>query len=119
MGGVSSYNMGDAPASTYPVMNDSELDKTLLSAEDDALLPSDFRRQVWLRIESSSAANSGLASWFEKAFSSLVKPAVAAVAILTTTAIGLGLGAHTAPQPEGGKEAYVRSVNPFASPHNR
>jgi len=100
-------------------MNDSELDKILLSAGNELPLPPDFGRQVWRRIESSSAASPGLASWFEKVLSPLAKPAVAAAAILTMTALGLGLGAGLKPRQEDWKEAYVESVSPFGSPHSR
>jgi len=58
--------MGHMPAFNSSAMNDSELDKILLSAGNTPPLPPDFRRQVWLRLESSSAASLGLASWFGK-----------------------------------------------------
>lgn len=100
-------------------MTDFELDQILLSAGDAPPLRPGFRRQVWLRIESSFARSPDASAWLGKILSPLKSPLGAVATVLLTIFTGLALGAGTGSKTEDRKEAYVHSVSPFASPHGR
>ena len=100
-------------------MTDSQLTKILLPADDEPCLPPSFQRQVWLRIESASTSSLGVSFRIGKIFSLLKNPLGAVATVLLTTFIGLGLGAGSVTKTENGKEAYVESVSPFASPRDQ
>jgi len=99
------------------MMNDSEIDDLLRSANQQISLPSSFRRQVWNRIESSEM-DSLRAVWINKIFTMLTRPVGAAATITLAAMLGLWLGS-TGLDTTDAELNYAKTVSPFVSPHTK
>jgi hypothetical protein len=98
-------------------MNDPEFDDLLRAARGDVSLPDSFRRDVWKRIETQEVSRP--ASWAERFFGAILRPAGAATMITFMVAIGLWAGALGGPDVPDVKVSYVESISPFHSPQHK
>ena len=95
-------------------MNDSEFDSLLRTTRDDVPLSSRFPHDVWQRIESAEHDSSPQIATFRSVVAALVRPWNAAAGIAAMVAVGLWLGAATAPDAKDLQMAYAESISPFA-----
>jgi len=95
-------------------MNDSEFDDMLRTARGKVPLPDSFRHGVWQRVESAALDSAGAMRWWRTAATALLRPWNAAAGLAATVALGLWLGAATAPEPKDARTAYAESISPFA-----
>lgn len=96
-------------------MKDEDLDRILRTAKGDFPLASGFQRDVWSRIENARPTpTSWLAFW-----DLLTRPLVTASGMAAMIALGLLLGAATAPEPEDAQISYFESISPFIHLANR
>jgi hypothetical protein len=100
-------------------MNDSEFDDLLRTARGEVPLPDSFRHGVWQRVEAVAFDRAGALPWWRSAAVAVLRPWNAAAGLAATVALGLWLGAATAPEPEDTKTAYAESISPFAQAHRK
>lgn len=99
-------------------MNDRNFDDLLRTARDPVSLPSSFNQEVWHRIESRAAADVAPEMIrFRPALTRYASAWGAVVGIAAMVALGLWLGALTAPEAKDAKLVYAESISPFASTH--
>lgn len=96
-------------------MNDHDFDDLLRSARDEPPLPVTFRQGVWRRIENAQAPVPS--PWYEAVIGLLSRPWGAVTGFAATIALGLWLGAATAPDKQDDQTAYIKSINPFSHTH--
>ncbi len=86
----------------------------LLKAWDHAVPePAAFKRGVWRRIEAVGAGKSfAVESLWKHFLASLARPQMAVAAVAVAMLAGAWIG-HSSANPDG-RQAYLRSVNPYA-----
>lgn len=86
----------------------------LLKSWDPAVPePAAFKRGVWRRIEAEGAGKfSAVGTWWQEFLGSLARPRVAFATVALAMLAGAWIG-HTTANPDG-RQAYLRSVNPYA-----
>ena len=96
-------------------MKDSELDQLLKASDPGLSMPPGFRREVWLRIETSEAT--GWKPAFRRFFSRLIvsfaSPPVAAATCAAAVLAGVLLGVMPGKSAVSDDSAYVQSISPF------
>ena len=97
-------------------MNDSDFDDLLRSARNSPPLPASFRQGVWRRIE--NAQSPVPPPWLEAVIDLITRPWGAVAGLAATAALGLWLGAATAPSQQDDQIAYIESINPFSHAHH-
>lgn len=100
----------------FPGTPDPDFDGLLRRSGGGVRLPSSFDHEVWRRIETAedTAPGNPLARGLDAFLSALLRPAMAAAAIMIAAAGGLWLGSRVEPPGPEGKTAYVRAISPFA-----
>jgi len=86
----------------------------LLKSWDPAVPePVAFKRGVWRRIEAADAGkSSALGTWWKDFLVSLARPRLAVATVALSMLAGAWIG-HATANPDG-RQAYLRSVNPYA-----
>lgn len=99
-------------------MNDREFDDLLRAADPPAPLPASFQQGVWNRIESRAVSDptAGMVGFRPRA-PKYIGIWGAAAGIAAMMALGLWLGAVTAPEPKDAKLVYAESISPIARTH--
>jgi len=99
-------------------MNDREFDDLLRTADAPVPLPASFQQGVWNRIESRAVSDlpTGIAE-FQARGPRHIGTWGAAAGIAAMMALGLWLGAVTAPEPKDAKLVYAESISPIARTH--
>lgn len=92
-------------------MNDLEFDDLLRTARGNVPLPDSFRSDVWTRI--ASGEHRPAAAWLVGPIEAFVRPWTAVGGLAATVALGLWLGAVSAPDAVDAKVAYAESISPF------
>ena len=97
-------------------MKDSELDQLLKASDPGLSVQPGFRREVWLRIETSEAT--GWEFVFRRFFSHLIEsfalPPVAAATFAAALLVGVLLGVMPVKSTVSDDSSYVQSISPFA-----
>lgn len=92
-------------------MKDTEFDDLLRNARGDISVPDSFRSEVWNRI-AAEGQRSPL-TWIHSLVDGFVRPWSAFCGVTATVALGLLLGALSAPGSTDPKMAYAESISPF------
>lgn len=96
-------------------MNDSDFDDFLRSARGGQPLPAAFRQGVWRRVENAQAPVPSPWPW--TVLGLITRPPGAVAGLAAIVALGLWLGAVTAPDQQDDQTAYIESINPFRHTH--
>jgi hypothetical protein len=100
-------------------MNDLKFDDLLRNSREPILLPLTFEKGVWHRIESADAGCPPGVVKFQPIVIAVTRPWSAVAGIAAMVALGLWLGAATAPETTNPRTAYAESISPFAQGHSR
>lgn len=96
-------------------MKDIELDQLLKDSDPGLRTPPGFRREVWLRIETSEASDwkTSTRRWLTRFIGSFALPPVAAATCAVAVFAGVALGVMPGKSDVSGDTAYLRSISPF------
>jgi hypothetical protein len=99
-------------------MKDSELDQLLKDSNPGLKMPPDFRREVWLRIETSEATGwkPAFLRFFNRLLEGIALPPVAAATCAAAVLAGVLLGLVPGKSTVSDDSAYVQSISPFVQP---
>ena len=90
-----------------------DLSKLLGNWEPSVPEPTDFRKNVWRRIEVARPSRRSLfGSWYESIFILLSMPRIAVAMAILAVFAGIAVGSSAAHSDNA--TAYLRSVNPYA-----
>lgn len=97
-------------------MKDSELDQLLRDSDLGLKTPPGFRREVWLRIETSKSIGwkPAIRRMFARLLESFALPPVAAATCVAAVFAGVALGVMPGKSKTSDDSAYLRSISPFA-----
>jgi hypothetical protein len=107
------------PPST--AMKDSELDQLLKNCDPGLKMPPGFRREVWLRIETSQANAwvPAIRRLFTRVLESFALPPVAAATCAAAVLAGVLLGVMPGKSNVSDDSAYLQSISPFVQSTRR
>jgi hypothetical protein len=96
-------------------MKDSELDQLLKDSDPGLRTPPGFRREVWLRVETSESSGwkPAILRLFNRLFEGIALPPVAAATCAAAVLAGVLLGLEPGKSAVSDDSAYVQSVSPF------
>jgi hypothetical protein len=102
-------------------MKDSELDQLLKNCDPGLKMPPGFRREVWLRIETSQANAwvPAIRRLFTRVLESFALPPVAAATCAAAVLAGVLLGVMPGKSNVSDDSAYLQSISPFVQSTRR
>jgi len=105
---LSGWGLVPAPVSWYTHIMQDDLNNLLKSWKPEIPEPTDFRRNVWLKIERARKPSNAFGTFIEW----LGRPKIALATLSAAVALGAFVGMEISVSSQGNE--YLRSVNPYA-----